>query len=191
MKIRSDIPQNRLSELEFNCDISEHFIECMIFKLKIRNEIWYIIYAYKHPTVSNSSLLIMLKSVYDKLLNKEKSKYLLGDLNIDMMQDENILGEVLCCVYNLDNIISQSTCFKKPEDTLEDPILVRNAKRFKRSINVYCGYSVWNHMVGCITKLHVPPPKPVKLTYRNCKNFDQSTFKAFPYLYNTTIYTFS
>ncbi len=32
-------------------------------------------------------------------------------------------------------------------------------------------------MIGCITKLHVPPPKPVKITYRNLKNFDQSTFK--------------
>ncbi len=32
-------------------------------------------------------------------------------------------------------------------------------------------------MVGCITKLHVPPPKPVKITYRNIKNFDESTFK--------------
>ncbi len=115
--IRSDIPQKRLSELEFNCDIGEHFIVCMILELKIRNEIWYIMYAYKHPTVSNSTFLIKLKSVYDKLLNKGKEIILLGDLNIDMMQDENILNEELYCVYDFDNIISQPTCFKKPEGT--------------------------------------------------------------------------
>ncbi len=40
------------------------------------------------------------------LLNKGKEIILLGDLNIDIMQDENILSEELCCVYDLDKIIS-------------------------------------------------------------------------------------
>ncbi len=35
--IRYNIPKKRLSQLDFNCDISEHFIECMSFEKKIRN----------------------------------------------------------------------------------------------------------------------------------------------------------
>ncbi len=33
-------------------------------------------------------------------------------------------------------------------------------------------------MVGCITKFDVASPNPVKITYRNLKKFDESTFKG-------------
>ncbi len=67
-----------------------------------------------------------------------------------MLQIENKLYDQLCLVYGLDNMISEHTCFKKPEDTLIDPILVKNSKRFKKSINVVFGCRHWHHIVGCI-----------------------------------------
>ncbi len=61
----------------------------------------------------------------------------------------------------------EHTCFKMPEGTLIDPILARNAMGFKKSINVFCHYRHWHHMVGCITKLQIPPAKSHKVTYRS------------------------
>jgi exonuclease III len=173
--LRSDIPQQRVHDLEFDCSINH--IESMVFELKIKKEIWYIIFAYKNPTAPNDLFLDKLKYVYEGLVSKAKEIILLGDINIDMLETGNDLSNKLCDVYDLENLISDPTCFKNPEGTLLDPILVRNAKRFRDPINVFCGYSDWHHMVGCITKLHIPPPKPLKITYRNLKEFDPDIFK--------------
>jgi hypothetical protein len=173
--IRSDIPQQRMYDLEFDCE-NEH-IESMIFELKIKKEIWYVILAYKNPSTSNQLFLDKLSHVYDSLINKGKEIILLGDLNIDMLDTENALCNQLCDIYDLENLISEPTCYKKPEGSLLDPILVRNKKRFKKSINVFCGYSDYHNLVGCITKLHVTPPKPLRVTYRNLKDFNEMAFK--------------
>ncbi len=63
--------------------------------------------------------------------------------------------------------------------TLIDPILVRNAMRFTKLINIFCGDSDWHHMVGCITKLQIPPTKSYNVAYRSLKYFDENTFIYF------------
>ena len=118
-----------------------------------------------------------LRNVYEGLISKAKEIILLGDLNIDMLQPENELDNDFIPVYALSSIISEPTCFKKPEGTLLDLIIVRNPKRFKKPINVFCGYSDWHNLVGCITKLQIPPPKPLKVSYGNLKDFNPDTFK--------------
>ncbi len=70
-----------------------------------------------------------------------------------------------------------STCFKKQEGTLIYPILVKNPRRFKGYINVYCGFSDWHDMVGCIIKVQLPTFNPLRVTYRNYKTFDENSFK--------------
>ncbi len=96
----------------------------------------------------------------------------LGHLNIDLHDLEDDLDVNLCHIYNLLNLITDSTCFKKQEGPLIDPILVKNPRNFKGSINVYCGFSDWHHMVGCISKVQLPTFNPLRVTYRNYKNFD-------------------
>ena len=173
--IRSDIPQQRMHELEFDSEV--YHIESLIFELIIKKQKWYLIVAYKNPTVSNELFLNKVTHVYASLLNVGKEIILLGDLNIDMLCCENPLKNELCNVYDLSNLISEPTCFKKPEGTLLDPIIVRNRRRFQKSINVFCGYSDHHNLVGCITKLNLPPQKPRKVIYRSLKNFDQNVFK--------------
>ncbi len=111
-----------------------------------------------------------LKGVYESLINKAHEIILLGDLNIDMLKEDNELQNELCDIYDLDNLISEPTGFKNPEGTLIDAIVVRNAMRFKKSIND------WHHIVGCITKLQIALDKPHKVTYRYLKYFDENTF---------------
>ncbi len=129
------------------------------------------------PKVPNNMLINKLKGVYESLINKVHEIILLGDLNIDMLKKNNWIQNELCDIYDLDNLISESTFFKRPEGTLIDPIYVRNAMRFKKSIHVFRGYSDWHHMVECITKLQIPLSKSHKVTYRSLKYFDENTFR--------------
>ena len=175
MWIRSDIPQQCMYHLEFDQLI--HHVESMIFELKINKEIWYIILVYKNPYVSNNILLSKLIKVYECLISKAKEIILLGDLNINMQVEDNDLTNDLCDLYNLTNLFKEPTCYKKPEGTLIDPIIVRNAKCFKKSINIFCDCSDFHHLVGCVTKLHLPPRKPFKIAYRSLRNFNENNFK--------------
>ncbi len=101
---------------------------------------------------------------YEGLFNKGKEIVILGDLNIDLHDPENDLDVNLCHIHNLQNLITDSTCFKKEEGTLIDPIRVKNPRKFKGSRNVYCGFSDWHHMVGCITKVQQPTFNPLRLS---------------------------
>ncbi len=56
-----------------------------------------------------------------------------------MMCTENDLQNELCDIYDIENLITEPTCFKRPEGTLINLIIVRNQRRFKKSINRFCG----------------------------------------------------
>ncbi len=47
----------------------------------------------------------------------------------------------------------ETTCFKQPEGTLIDHIIVKSPRWFKKPINVFCGYSDFHNLVECITKV--------------------------------------
>ncbi len=134
-------------------------------------------FIYKSPKVPNREFINQLAKVYDNLINKGKEILLLGDLNIDMSCEDNLVKNELCDMYDLYNIISEPTCFKRLEGTLINPIIVRSKERFKKSINVFCGYSDHHNLVGCITKLQVPIKKPMKITYSSLKHFNKNIFK--------------
>ncbi len=88
----------------------------------------------QNPKKSNKLFINKLKVAYKCLFNKGKEIVLLGDLNIDLQDPENDLDVNLCHIYNLHNLITDSTCFKKQEGTLIDPILVMNPRNVKGCI---------------------------------------------------------
>ncbi len=173
--IRADIPHQRMKDLEFT-EKSIH-IETMVFELRINKEIWYLVLAYKNPKVQNITFITYLSKLYESIFVQGKEIMLLGDFNIDMLISDNTLKNDLCDIYALSNIVKEPTCYKKPEGTLVDPIIVKNARRFAKSFTVTCGFSDCHNLVGCVTKLHAPPKKPNKVTYRSLKNFDINDFK--------------
>ncbi len=109
--------------------------------LQLRKKKWYIILAYKNPNVSNALFLKKVTEVYEHLMNKGKEIILLGDLNINMLSEENEIKNNLMDVYDLRNLIIDPTCFKRSGGTLIDPLIVKNRKRFQKPINVFCGFS--------------------------------------------------
>ncbi len=125
----------------------------------------------------NCIFLDNLKNVYENVISKSQEIILLGDLNIDILIEDNGLQHELCGIYNLDGLIVDPTCFKKLEEPFIDHIVVRNHKRFKKSINVFCAYIDWHNIIACITKVHIPTQKSVKVIYRSYKNFNKDDFK--------------
>ncbi len=95
--IRSDIPQREMYELNFT-SCTPH-IESISFEITIKKEKWYIILAYKNPNVSNALFLKKVTEVYEQLTNKGKEIILLGDLNINMLSNENEIKKIILWIF--------------------------------------------------------------------------------------------
>ena len=80
--------------------------------------------------------------------------------------------------YDLKNLVIGPTCFKKPSGTEIDQILVKNNRHFQSHINLKCAFSDFHNIVGCITRLNMPPQEPVQRRYRSYKNFNECAFKS-------------
>ena len=176
MWVRSDIPQIRLKHREFDGG-SECHIESMVIDLKIRTQSWHLLLVYKNPKVSNNRFLPKIKQFYDAATLEAQEVILLGDINIDMQHGNDEMTEEICGIYGLSNLITKPTCFKTPRGTLLDPVIVTSKNRFHNPINVHCGYSDFHNMVGCVTKLQIPPQEPRVIKYRSYKNFSEEKFK--------------
>ncbi len=174
--VRSDIPQIRLHHREFSED-HKHHIESIVIDLKIRTQSWYLILLYKNPKVPNNVFLPKVKTLYDAATLEAQEVILLGDINIDMQYQNNNMTTDICNVYGLSNLITSPTCFKTQEGTLLDPVIVTNKSRFQNPINVHCGYSDYHNMVGCVTKLKIPPQEPQVIKYRSYKTFNEDKFR--------------
>lgn len=172
---RSDIPQQRMKHLEFDC-FTNH-IESMIIKFNIKKECWYLVLTYKNPNVANNLFLPKLSKLYEDLIVEGKEIILIGDLNIDMLDTNNDLCNDICDIYGLSNTIKEPTCFKSSKGTLIDPIIVKCPNRFTNSQSIPCLYSDFHNLVCCVTKMHVQPKRPFKTMYRSLKEFDVHAYK--------------
>ena len=174
--IRSDIPHKREIDFEFTSHIPH--IESMVFSITLKKQTWYTVLVYKNPKVSENVFIQKLISAYNCMSNKGKEIILLGDVNINMINESDKLTSDLCQVFGLKNLITNPTCFKSKCGTLIDPVIVMNPKRFQSPINIHFGYSDFHNLVGCVTKLQVPLQKPMSLEYRSYKNFNVDSFNA-------------
>jgi hypothetical protein len=174
MYVRNDIPQTRLSKLEFSPQKSH--IESLAVELTFKGNKWLIMLAYKHPKVPMRTFVNLLDAFYRDNYSKYKEIVLLCDSNINVSQS-NIMSSEILNIYDLKNLIIGPTCFKTPSGTDIDQILVKNKRHFHSHINLKCGFSDYHNIVGCITRLEMPPQIPITKRYRSYKTFNESTFK--------------
>ena len=174
--IRSDIPHKRRDDIEFSC--FDPHIESMVFSFTVRKQTWYLIFVYKNPKVAVNTFIEKLISAYNQMVDDGKEIILMGDVNIDMQTENDKLSTELCHTFGLTNLIKRPTCFKTERGTLLDPVLVMNPMRFQNPINIHFGYSDFHNLVGCVTKLKIPPSNPVTIKYRSYKHFDENKFNA-------------
>ena len=82
----------------------------------------------------------------------------------------------ICETFDLQNLISDPTWFKKQNGSLINLCLVSNPLRFKKALNLDCWLSDWHNFICITTKLSVPCQKPSVIMYRSFKNFVDDYF---------------
>ncbi len=58
----------------------------MIFELKVKKEIWYLILAYQNPNANKDLFLNKLRTIYECLISKGKEIIILHDFNIKQLE---------------------------------------------------------------------------------------------------------
>ena len=173
--IRSDIPHNRLENLE----IADHkcHVESIVIEFDCKKYKLVLTCVYKNPNVPNNILLEHLSNAYDVISESNNESILVGDINIDMAKGDNIIETQFCTIYDLKNVIKSPTCFKSEKGTLIDPVIVSNTHKMCSPFNIICGISDFHNIVGCVLKHSLPVIKPHRVQYRSYKQFDQNKFK--------------
>ena len=109
-----------------------------------------------------------LNSTYDNLV-------LLGDFNAE--PEEESISEFLN-LYNLKNLVKQSTCFKNPnKPTCIDLILTNCPRSFQNTDTFETGLSDFHKLTFTVLKQHFPKQKPRVVIHRQYKNFRNDYFR--------------
>ena len=115
----------------------------------------------------------------DVIVNRYDNVLILGDLNIDLM-DQNDQGFSnlidFCESFDLTNLINFDTCVTKNHSSSIDVILTNRRGCFKNSGTVKTGANDFQKMVLTMFKGRFIKQKPIKITYRDYRYFNESIF---------------
>ena len=114
-----------------------------------------------------------------KGLQYYKSRYetfiVLGDLNTEM---SNSNMSEFCALYNLTNLIKESTCYKNVDKPASiDHILTNHARCVQHSGIYETGLSDFHKLIFTVVKMFYAKQKPRIIMYRDYKNFNNITFR--------------
>jgi len=170
--VRSSIPHRIRKDI----GVASHIVENLVLETHIRKEKCFFVLIYKPPNVGNAALSNFLESVCNICFAESKTVYIIGDLNVNMLNSSHALIDTFN-ILNLKNVIKKPTCFKNIESpTLLDVIITNTPKRLASTVNVDLGISDFHNFVGAATKLGLPPNGPKVITYRSMKHFKEHDF---------------
>ena len=81
-----------------------------------------------------------------------------------------------CDVFDLSNLIKDKTCITKKHSSSIDVILTKKKRLFKNSGITETGASDFHKMVLIMLRVHFKKLKPIQMTYRDYRNFNQTRF---------------
>ena len=112
-----------------------------------------------------------LRSLSEKLdiYSSSFNNIILGDFNVEMEEEQN---RVFCDNNNFKNVIRQSTCYKRPSNTIcIDLILVTTPQKFKGTGVLETGLSNFHLITVTVMRKIFRKLKPRTLYYRSYKHF--------------------
>ena len=115
----------------------------------------------------------------DVIINRYDNILILGDLNIDLMDpnDQGFNNLIdFCEIFDLTNLINFDTCVTKNHSSSIDVILTNRKGCFKNSGTVETGASDFHKMVLTMFKGRFIKEKPIEITYRDYRYFNESVF---------------
>ena len=171
--IKSDIPSRRREQFE-----STH-IEMTCVEITISKRKWAVISVYRPPRSSINTFFSELTKFLDIIIDNYDNLLILGDLNIDSSdsQDQGINAfHDFCDVFDLRNLIKGKTCITKKHSSSIDVILTNKKRLFKNSGTIETGVSDFHKMVLTMLRVQFKKLKPIQITYRDYRKFDQTQF---------------
>ena len=173
--VRSDLPSRRVPELE-TTQVETLTIELIIEKTK-----WLLISAYKPPSLSDLCFVDEFSTLLDKVFSLSDNVVVLGDLNFDMLEmtskNPKPLSDI-CDIYDLTNLVKETTCHSQGNSSLVDVILTNRSKSFLHTTVIHNSISDVHSMVTTKLKCSIPNRKPRSIRYRCTKNFNKHDFLA-------------
>ena len=100
---------------------------------------------------------------------------IIGDFNSTMF---DMSMKDFCELYDLENLIKESTCFKNANNPSSiDVLLTNSANSFENSVAIETGLSDHHKMVLIVLKIYKKKKDLVTISYRSYTNMDYSVFK--------------
>ena len=109
----------------------------------------------------------------DKCLCESSSIYIIGDLNVNVLNHPNLLDDSLD-ILNLTIVVQGPTCFKNVDNpTLLDVILTNTPRRLTSVLNMSLGISDFHNFICIATKMCKPNKIRRQIVYRSYKHFNE------------------
>ena len=177
--VREDITCKEIKSQSTTTNLEGIFIE-----INLRNKKWLLFGGYNNTKTNITNYLSKLGRNLDTHLSKYENILLVGDFNSETK--ETSMNEFLD-VYNLKNLIKDSTCFKNPlSPSCIDLMLTNRIRSFQNSQTIETGLSDHHKMTITVLKTFIPKKAPISIIYRDYKNYDSNLFhyKLFERLQN-------
>ena len=131
--------------------------------------------AYNWTNETTSYFLDHVNKSLDKTMANYDNVLILGDLN-STMSDAPMKN--FYELYNLENLMKESTCYKNPYNHSSIDVILTNSKScFQNSMAIETGLSDHHKMIITVLKNYCKNKEPVIIKYRSYKNFDMSKYR--------------
>ena len=151
-------------------------IEGIVFEINLRKCKWLFFAGYNNAKNQIGDFLGKLGNILDHYIPKYDNLLILGDFNSEI--HETAMSE-FCDIYNLQNLITQPTCYKNPLNPSSiDVVLTNKIKSFQNSTTIETGLSDYHKLTITILKHHVEKRAPVVIKYRDFKEYNAFAFHA-------------
>ena len=167
--INSSIPSKQLY-----CGNLNFSVQAVPFEINLGKDNWLVISVYRPPSQKSEYFLNDLNKMIDYFSVSYDNHVIIGDFNLE--PSTGLLKHFMNnnAIYNL---IKVNTCFKG-KGTCIDLILTNRKYSFKNTNAFETRLSDRHHMIHTMLKSTFEKAEPIKLIYRNYKNFSFDRFKA-------------
>ena len=150
-------------------------LEGIFLEINLRKKKWLLFGGYNNCKSNIRNFLRNIGPALDHHMCKLENFILLGDYNSEM--SENAMKE-FCDTYNLNNLVTEPTCFKSLiNPTSIDVMLTNRTRSFHNTTTIETGLSDFHKMTISVMKAYVPKQSPIFIKYRNYRKFNSEIFR--------------
>ena len=155
--------------------------QSIVCDIKICDRTWCILLVYRKPSKLKAHLDLFyseLQSTLDRIFIKYENVILMGDLNIDLLNN-NFSSDFMDIINSFDmtNLVNVPTCYKSVDNPSLIDLMVTNKHKFiKTTGTLDTGLSDFHRLTYLVLKVHRPKATKYVSTYRAFKGVNHSEF---------------